>query len=134
MSELPVFIGVPTLDGVSIVAADSTNAKTIVTASGGAVGITAMWAATDDATVTQVLNVFISTVGSGDVYRGSVPLTQPSTDFSETNLMDLTYMPGLNPFTRVLILPSGASLKCSVSTTVNTGDTVYVGVEHGSYV
>lgn len=116
----------------TIVAADTTAAKTVFTAGSEGSVVKALQAVSDD-TSARVLNVYVNT-GAGDLYLGSVnvPTLSGTNGLSTAPAVDLlsgTLMPGL-PYDangkRVLPLPAGALLKVSSQTTVTSAKTVTV--------
>lgn len=120
-------------NGVStIVNADSTNLKTLVTADADGTCVRAISITSDD-TSDRNIKLWI-TSGGTDYLIGNIPVvdgagsngTDPAVDG-----MNTTYLPWIK--NGVIVLESGEVLKASVAVAVTAAKCIYIRVEAGDY-
>lgn len=136
MANAPIFPGSIVNGVTTIVNADSTNKKTLVTAGSNGTRVEAISVTSDD-TTTRVLQFWI-TVGGVDYLLGEVSATLGAGSDGATkaiNALNATDLPwvrseGGNP---VLYLKSGEVLKVMTKVAVTAAKTIYVRAQGVDY-
>ncbi|WP_300164282.1 hypothetical protein [Solidesulfovibrio sp.] len=123
----PIFPGIPRNDPVTLVNADGTTKKSLLTAGANGARVDSLHVATDD-TSTAVLGVYLTKSGV-DSYLGAVtiPAGAGGTGASPVELLD-TINAG-NP----MVLGAGVSLKVGVAAAVTAGKTLTVVAFAGDF-
>jgi len=136
MAASPIFIGSIKNGQTTVVNADSTNNKTLVTAGSSGSKVETISVTSDD-TSARVFQI-IETISSVDYILGEVNVPAGAGTDGTTKAVDvlnLTDLPWLRTdgSNRYLFLASGSVLKVKAKVAVTTAKTVYFVAQYGDY-
>ena len=124
----PIFEILPTIKGVTVVNADSTNLKTIQTGGSEGTRVDGIFVSSNDASAVNL--AFYINDGANDLYIGNVVVPIGS---GYTTVSRVEAMTTLSPLLGYLVLPYNYILKCNAVVAVTAAKTVTVVAQGGNY-